>query len=166
MSDHKRGLDNLISESIYNRELIEQFEAVLGKLNEKYVVFLLNYKVGEDWLDLEEDIEPFIFSPLHNENLNVEFMFTLPRVMARLHSYDLAFGLSAIHRKYKLLPFCSSGSSHLVYFIGRESGYVYALNPNQDMELAINYQELNDRFLLYEDLNEFLSSITLKHWEE
>ena len=82
MSDHKRGLDNLISESIYNRELIEQFEAVLGKLNEKYVVFLLNYKVGEDWLDLEEDIEPFIFSPLHNENLNVEFMFTLPRVMA------------------------------------------------------------------------------------
>ena len=154
------GFDLLIKDNTYSNKVIEDFEKVLGILPEQCKLFLSNYKTGYPSINKEEDTEVYAKIDLHNESYIVESFITLPEVIDRQYSLDRAYGFSGNHRKYKLLPICTSGSSYRVYFINQDNGGIYFLNPNEDMDCEIELR----KYKLCDNLDTFIQSFKNDEW--
>lgn len=101
-----------------------------------------------------EDVEIVANSNYNPKVHFIESFFTLFRAYDILLNLDRAFGLNANHRKYKLLPICSSGSSYKEYYLKLDTGEIYFLNPNSDMDVELDLESKK----LANNVNEFVES--------
>ena len=145
--------------SNYNEEGVVEFEEVLGVLPKSYIKFILTYKLGYPTFNISEG-ELFIKSQKHGL-LSFESVYSLPKVLEKMFDYDRIFSLSALHRKHKLIPICSSGSSHFEYFMCLKNENIYFLNPNEDLEKGYSKDELNQNFLISDNFITFINFIIL-----
>jgi len=148
----KKGLELLIVENKYTLSIIEDFEKVLGVLPNEYKYFLTNYKSGYPSIEKIEDTDVYVKANVTGESFIIESFLTLPDTMDHLYGFDRAFGLSGNHRKYRLLPICTSGSSHRFYFMKIDTGEIFYLNPNGDLDKELDLE----RYRLANDVLEFI----------
>ena len=148
----KKGFELLIAEKKYSLDVLKDFEKVLGPIPESYRKFLMSYKTGYPSINKNEGAEVYIRRGAQDELFLIESFLTLPDSMDRLYSLDRTFGLSGNHRKFKLLPICTSGSSYRVYFLKMDTGEIIYLNPNEDLDRQIEISE----FTLSQDVFEFV----------
>ena len=74
------------------------------------------------------------------EKFTIERFFTPFDSLNNLLNFDRIFGLRANHRKYKLLPICTSGSSYRVYYLKIED---YKLADTlKEFILTFNYEKV------------------------
>ncbi len=147
----------LIPRPNYSSVILDEFESVVGHLPVDFREFLLSYRVGHPCFDRENEDSEIIFQGnLSNEQYILESFLTLPQIMETLFRYDRVFGLSAVHRKFKLTPICTSGSSHRLYFIDNKA-MIYAMDPNE-FEENFDISRLKDN-LICKDFNQFKNSI-------
>lgn len=154
----KTGFDFLIESTSYNNQIVEDFEKVLGSIPLPYKEFIVKYKTGYPNIDKKEDAEVIAKVANKTEVFYIETFITLPEVMDKLFGWDRAYGLSGNHRKFRLLPICTSGSSYRVYFLNLVNGAVYYLNPNEDMEIELDLE----KHKLANNLNDFIETFVVQ----
>lgn len=154
----KKGFELLIKSHDYSNKVITDFENVLDNLPESYKRFISEYKTGYPCINKIEDTEVYAQSEDSDNKYIIEAFYTLPEVLDKLFSLDRAYGLSANHRKFKLLPICSSGSSYREYYIKTDSGEIFFLNPNEDFDIELEYRDLVEKHKISDTLDNFILS--------
>jgi len=141
----QKGYELLTKSNAYSKEVVQDFEKVLGSIPKEYKELVLKYKTGYPSISVDIDVE--VVFKHKGEAYYIESFHSLVSAYERLTSFDRSFGLSANHRKYKLLPICTSGSSYREYFLNLDTEKIYCLDPNQEMvkEIEIeNYKIANN----------------------
>lgn len=159
---NKSGFDLILRSTIYSQQVISNFEKVLGVLPLEYKEFISNYKSGYPSFDVRDEVEVFAISKYRDEEFLIESFLTLPEVLDRLTHYDYVYSLGANHRKFRLIPICNSGSSYREYFLKIDTGEIFFLDPNQDVQDEIELSFLKEKFKLSDTFNEFVRSFQIK----
>jgi len=165
MKNKLKGVDLLINKSIYNIEGIREFNELLGVIPVQYESFLLNYKTNNpSFIHTEDDteFEIKVFSEKFNKSLFLDYFYSLPQVVGRINIYDRAYTFSGNHRKFRILPFCTSGSSYLEYFISQPSGAIYAINPNHDLDEEFTNEEFEEKFMIFRNFEDFINNLIVE----
>lgn len=148
----------LIRNQSYTEKVLGDFEKILGKLPVGFNYLHSNYLTGYPCFNTSVDTEVFYFSRIKEKKILVEKIFTLVECFDLVFQFDRVYGLFANHRKFGLLPLCASGSSYLVYFLSRTTNKVYALNPNQDIDVEMTSSEFEDRFMICDSIAEYFEA--------
>ena len=148
----KSGYDLLIAKSTYSKEAFSDFEKIVGVLPTDYQTLILNYRTGYPSIDNPEESEVFASSKFQTGKFSIEHFYTPFESLNNLLRFDRIFGLRANHRKFKLLPICTSGSSYRVYYLKIDSGEIFYLDPNQDFDIDLKI----DEYKLADNLKEFV----------
>lgn len=152
----KKGFELLIKSQDYSNKVITDFENVLGDLPSSYKRFINEYRIGYPCINIIEDSEVYAQLEDSNDKYIIEAFYTLPEVMDKLFSLDRAYGLSANHRKFKLIPICSSGSGYREYYLKTDSGEIFFLNPNEDIDIELEEQDLFEKHKITDSLERFI----------
>lgn len=159
---NKSGFDLILRSTIYSKQVISDFEKILGVLPLEYQEFISNYKSGYPSLDVEDEVEVFASSKYRDEEFLIESFLTLPEILDRLTHYDRVYSLVSNHRKFRLIPICNSGSSYREYFLKIDTGEIFFLDPNQDVQDEMELNFLKGNFKLADNFNEFVESFFIK----